>query len=149
MPRRLISPARHYATRLGVLLTRGQPHIFEIFAAGTAAIWATVLALPADTLGSSPGFRVLGTVGLSEEGIALLFGLLALTQGLALLRDDLPGRIWAALFGWACWAFLAGTLILGNPVAPGGWMYLWLALGQFWTAIRLGRSRPWTRRSSS
>ena len=147
--RRLVPRVAHWGRRCWVLLTHGQPVAFEVFAAGAAAIWAGTLWFPADTLGSAPGFRVLARVGLAEEAIAALFGLLAVMQGLALLHDDLTGRIAAAHLGWAFWGFLAFTLIFGNPIAPGGWMYLWLACGQLWTAIRLARSRPWTPRSSS
>jgi hypothetical protein len=147
MPRRLIPLAAHYHRRALVLLTYGQPVAFEVFATGAAAIWAGTRAVPADTLGSTPGFRVLARVGLGEPGIAALFGLLALMQGLALLHDDTTARIAAGHLGWAFWGFVAATLVLGNPLAPGGWVYLWLACGQLWTAIRLARSRPWTPRS--
>lgn len=137
---------RWLRTRVQVLLTHGNPVAFEVFAAGAAGIWAVTLLLPPVTLASSAGFRILAAV-LPEDAIALLFGALAAMQATALIRDTLPGRVGAALVGWTFWSFLAATLVLGNPLAPGGYLYLWLAVGQLWTAIRLGRSRPWTPRS--
>ena len=137
----------HAGLRLGVVLTHGAPLAYEVYAAGAALIWGLVLVWPpADTFASASSYRLLATLAPEPVWGGVLLGLGA-GQGAAILADTAIGRRAGALLGWCWWAFVGVTLILSNPATIAGWIYLWMAAGEWWTAIRLGGSRPWSRRS--
>ncbi len=137
----------HAGRRVGVLLTHGSPVAYEVYAAGAAVIWGAILLTPpADTFASAISYSVLAH--LAPEAVwGLALAGLGTAQAWALLADAARGRRVGALAGWGWRGFVGATLILANPATIAGWIYLWMAAGEWWTAVRLGGSRPWTQRS--
>ena len=90
----------------------------ELLSACQMAIFGITLAAPGQTL-AGPAYRVMAAVGLSEQGWAALFLLVALLISGGLALDTRWLRIVGMIGAAALFAFLGAMLWQGNPAGTG------------------------------
>lgn len=107
----------------------------EVIANGFALYWAVLLASPATTFGTSPGYAAMARRG-SENWWAACFAVVVLTALAAMWRGSLTLRL-ASLGGHVLlWAFVATMVWSSAPVSAGVGVYGLTALGVSWVFCR-------------
>jgi hypothetical protein len=124
-------------TKRGEALLRSDPAAAEIHCAAIAAVWGVLLVLPGNTFSTTPSYDAMAHImpewcwgvmmlALSCQGIV---GVVTAMQSL---------RRTAALYGVVSWSLIAWLLVLANPWATGGYVYLLTAITHGSTYWRLG-----------
>lgn len=124
-------------TKRGLTLLASDPGAAEIHCALVAAVWGVLLAAPGDTFATSPSYEAMSAI-MPEWywGGALLT--LACAGLVGAWRQVYALRRAVALAGVIAWGLIAWLLVISNPLATGGYVYLLTAITHGSTYWRLG-----------